>query len=415
MSSRPPNGRRSIAPVLTVALTVAATLPALLPTTPAIALPALTWRVDLSHAAAKDNNIDHGGYGARLHDPRSHPVHLDRGYGELLLASRHLAQPVGQVSASAVARVPRGGSVLVEVRGGTSAGGWTEWRQATAVPATLPAPTARVQVRVVLLAGDDGTSPVVSRLDLSGRPAATATVAPLAAPLSFSVFATREGLVGGQTANGHIITSRDHFVALPSTRGLSPRDAGDFTVRVCSSATGRCEYAPVWDVGPWNTTDDYWNPSSVRQRFTDLPQGLPEAEAAFLDGYNGGRDQFGRTVLNPAGIDLADGTFLDGVGLTDNAWVTVTYLWTGTSASVTGEVRTASGGPLTVRAGPHTTSGAVGLAANHARVTIECQTFGDTVSGVFGTSSLWDRIGPGNFVSDAFVSTGSNGPVAPSC
>jgi hypothetical protein len=84
----------------------------------------------------------------------------------------------------------------------------------------------------------------------------------------------------------------------------------------------------VWDVGPWNTKDDYWNPSTVRQSFTDLAQGLPEAQAAYQNGYHGGKDAFGRTVTNPAGIDLADGTFWDGLGLTDNTWVTATYLWT---------------------------------------------------------------------------------------
>jgi hypothetical protein len=146
-------------------------------------------------------------------------------------------------------------------------------------------------------------------------------------PKTYRVFATREGLVGGTTANGHVITRRDHFVALPSRRALSPRGSNQFSVRVCAD-NGRCETAPVWDVGPWNTRDDYWNPSTVRQNWKDLPQGRPEAQAAYENGYNGGRDQFGRKVANPAGIDLADGTFWDGLGLTNNAWVTVTYLWT---------------------------------------------------------------------------------------
>jgi hypothetical protein len=32
-------------------------------------------------------------------------------------------------------------------------------------------------------------------------------------------------------------------------------------------------------------------------------------------------------VLNPAGIDLADGAFWDGLGMTDNDWVDVNLLW----------------------------------------------------------------------------------------
>ena len=57
----------------------------------------------------------------------------------------------------------------------------------------------------------------------------------------------------------------------------------------------------------WSTTDDYWNPAATRQSWKDLPQGRPEAQAAYQSGYNGGKDQFGRTVANPAGIDLGDG------------------------------------------------------------------------------------------------------------
>ena len=72
-----------------------------------------------------------------------------------------------------------------------------------------------------------------------------------------------------------------------------------------------CAFEPVWDVGPWNTKDDYWNPSATREMWKDLPQGKPEAQAAYQNGYNGGKDQFGRTVANPAGIDLADGVFWD--------------------------------------------------------------------------------------------------------
>jgi peptidoglycan hydrolase-like protein with peptidoglycan-binding domain len=165
-------------------------------------------------------------------------------------------------------------------------------------------------------------------LRLTAGPAAAARAATVAPAAAFGarVFATREGLVGGSTANGHVIRSRDHFVALPSRRGLSANGSTQFSVRVCNPGNGRCETAPVWDVGPWNTHDDYWN--SPREQHNDLPRGKPAAQAAFQDGYNGGKDEFGRRVGNPAGIDLADGTFLDGLGMSDNGFVTVTYLWT---------------------------------------------------------------------------------------
>jgi hypothetical protein len=145
--------------------------------------------------------------------------------------------------------------------------------------------------------------------------------------LKYRVFATREGLVGRTTANGHKIKSSDRFVALPSRRALSPNGSADYSVKVCAS-NGRCAVAPVWDVGPWNTRDDYWNPKSRRQEWRDLPQGMPEAQAAKERGYNKGLDQFKRKVANPAGIDLSDGMFWGALGLKDNSWVTVEYLWT---------------------------------------------------------------------------------------
>lgn len=90
--------------------------------------------------------------------------------------------------------------------------------------------------------------------------------------VTYTVFATREGLVGGTTANGHIIQPNDHFVALPSRRALSPKGSSQYSVRVANPRTGKIEVAPVWDIGPWNINDDYWNPSAQREAWKDLPQ-----------------------------------------------------------------------------------------------------------------------------------------------
>ncbi len=144
---------------------------------------------------------------------------------------------------------------------------------------------------------------------------------------TYTVYATREGLVGRTTANGHVIQPDDHFVALPSRRALSPKGSHRYSVRVRNPRTGQFEIAPVWDIGPWNIDDDYWNPPSQRQSWRDLPQGKPQAQAAYQDGYNGGRDGLGRRVANAAGIDLADGTFA-AIGMADNGYVHVTFLWT---------------------------------------------------------------------------------------
>lgn len=229
-------------------------------------------------------------------------------------------------------------------------------------------------------------------------PASAAPQAAKKKPVSARVFATREGLVGGVTANGHVIVERDHFVALPSRLGLSSLGGGERSVRVCAD-NGRCAYAPVWDVGPWNTTDDYWN--APRQTWAGLQRGKPEAQAAYETEYNGGRDEFDRDVLNPAGIDLADGTFWDALRLTDNSWVTVDFLWTGSVAQ--GKVVT-GGGPLRLRAGANGTSAEVGMAAESAQVPIKCQKRGQKVAGTVRTTNLWDRIAPGTYVSHAYVS-----------
>ncbi|MGN9919664.1 peptidoglycan DD-metalloendopeptidase family protein [Micromonospora palomenae] len=84
--------------------------------------------------------------------------------------------------------------------------------------------------------------------------------------------------------------------------------------------------------------------------------------------------------------------------------------------TASGTVNTA-GADLTVRSGPGTGYSAVGSVADGASVTIYCQTTGTTVTGTYGTSSIWDRIGSGRFISDAYVYTGYDGwiPNVPRC
>jgi len=80
---------------------------------------------------------------------------------------------------------------------------------------------------------------------------------------------------------------------------------------------------------------------------------------------------------------------------------------------VSGRVNT-HGSPLTVRAGASTSTTAVDSVPDGAFITIRCQTRGQAVSGTYGTSTLWDRIGSG-YVTDSYVSTGSDGQVAHTC
>jgi Peptidase family M23 len=76
-----------------------------------------------------------------------------------------------------------------------------------------------------------------------------------------------------------------------------------------------------------------------------------------------------------------------------------------------------AGDPLTVRSGPGTGYAAVGSVADGQTVLISCQTSGSVVTGTYGTSSIWDRIGSGRYVSDAYVYTGYDGyvPGVPRC
>ncbi len=86
--------------------------------------------------------------------------------------------------------------------------------------------------------------------------------------------------------------------------------------------------APVKEVGPWNIRDNYWAKSIYRDMWDDLPRCMPEAQAAYFDNYNGGKDQFGRTVLNPAGVDLTPRVARRlGLARYQNAWIYVRYPW----------------------------------------------------------------------------------------
>lgn len=71
--------------------------------------------------------------------------------------------------------------------------------------------------------------------------------------------------------------------------------------------------------------------------------------------------------------------------------------------------------PLNLRAEPSTTAAVKGLAANKAKVIVECYVEGEEVTGPYGTSTIWDRVGPDHYISDTYLMTGSDEPVAPKC
>ncbi|MFF8031831.1 MULTISPECIES: SH3 domain-containing protein [unclassified Streptomyces] len=75
----------------------------------------------------------------------------------------------------------------------------------------------------------------------------------------------------------------------------------------------------------------------------------------------------------------------------------------------------APGVRLNVRRGPGTDYAIVRMLPEGARVPIFCQAPGTTVTGPYGTTNIWDNIDDGEFISDAYVQTGSDGYIRPRC
>lgn len=301
--------------------------------TAAVAVPLGTRTSPAGAAVARSVPVTPTAGSANVRKATDGTLRLTADGGFASLRPVRLGHAVARLSLGSDASTPPGTSVTLWVRAALDAGRWSEWTEAVPDHATaLPAASRTVQVRVALSGKPGAAGPAVRRVRVTPGPA----VAPAGEarerstkPYSATVFATREGLVGGTTANGHKIKKNDRFVALPSARALSDKGSHDYSVKVCTKS--RCAWAAVWDVGPWNVKDDYWNGRKRRQVWHDLPRGKPEAAAAYYDGYHKGRDASGRKVVNPSGIDLADGTFRKDLRLKDNAWVKVTYLWTGSN------------------------------------------------------------------------------------
>ncbi|MEU2615035.1 N-acetylmuramoyl-L-alanine amidase [Micromonospora sp. NPDC007271] len=97
-------------------------------------------------------------------------------------------------------------------------------------------------------------------------------------------------------------------------------------------------------------------------------------------------------------------------------WTYYMQLVNGVTGIGSGTVNT-GGGNLNVRSGPGTNYAVVGSVAHGATVSIYCQAIGTSVTGTYGTSNIWNRIGTNQYVSDAYVLTGYSGfiPNVPRC
>ncbi|MGW7683863.1 CHAP domain-containing protein [Kribbella sp. NPDC054772] len=85
-----------------------------------------------------------------------------------------------------------------------------------------------------------------------------------------------------------------------------------------------------------------------------------------------------------------------------------------TASAATGTVVTDSGTGVAIRSGNATSFGTVGTQPN-GTVEIDCQIYGEPVTGKYGRSLVWDHIPGKGFITDSYVNTGSSGLIAPLC
>ncbi|WP_129671933.1 hypothetical protein [Candidatus Chloroploca sp. Khr17] len=254
---------------------------------------------------------------------------VDR-YGTLTSEQLFFAQPVTRLQLTYAAQSPSGSAVRVDVRGSLDGQRWQPWvvDLSSGDVIDFRQPIKYAQYRLTLT-GNQFSAPVVRevRLELTSSAASVeATPAdPYAVAPTFRVRATRQGMVGGRTANGYIIPPNARFVSLPSWSALSSRGGNEYQVRL--TYRGRSTVVPVYDVGPYNTRDDYW--ATQRTGFPDLQWGWSMDHAAYYDGYNNGRAEKGY-VRFPTAVDVGDGAWIQDLGIVgDQAEVEVTFLWMG--------------------------------------------------------------------------------------
>ena len=149
-----------------------------------------------------------------------------------------------------------------------------------------------------------------------------------------SVATDQVSVAGGRGVRCRVFATQYHGytrreVALPH---VHLKREGGFNVRL--KRGGHKAKVRVKEVGPWNIYDNYWNSRRAYERKKDwehlrhLPRCTPWAQAAYFRNYNHGKDQYGRRVTNPAGVDLTP-RVARALGLKkyQNAWIYVRYPW----------------------------------------------------------------------------------------
>ncbi len=147
-------------------------------------------------------------------------------------------------------------------------------------------------------------------------------------PRSFEIWATRY-----DSGDRYVIALPDKCLKFANAGSLLCNDGYQYNQNysVAISYNGKMVVAPVLESGPWNVDDNYWATSGdpqPRRMFADLPLGVPAAQAAYYNGYNGGLDQFGRVVKSPVAIDISWIVSKELDLPPGNTKVTISFLWT---------------------------------------------------------------------------------------
>ena len=171
-----------------------------------------------------------------------------------------------------------------------------------------------------------------ARLDYRLLPDLLSWIIPLSAPRTYEIFATRYDSKGRYTA-----ALPDQCVKLTNGGLRTCADKGyiagqRYEIFMSYKNGNKGVGLVVAETGPWNIDDNFWATladPTPRRMFADLPLGMPESQAAFYNGYNGGLDQYGRKVTAPFAIDLAF-EVADDLGLPSktNDWINVSFMWT---------------------------------------------------------------------------------------
>jgi hypothetical protein len=252
-------------------------------------------------------------------------------YGTLIAEPLSLNRAVDRVQLAYTARTPAGSEVLVDLRASVDGETWQPWVIGAADGDVVGFGqfVRHVQYRVSMLA-DLQATPTIADITLKATNApatlqAQSYAGTLAAAPTFRVRGTRQGMIGGRTANGTIIPPRARFVSLPCWCALNPKGQTNYSVRL--TYRGRSTVVPVWDVGPYSGRDDYWN--VTRSGYPDLERGWPMDHAAYYEGYNGRQADKGY-VRFPTSVDVGDGAWWDDLGIVgDQAELEITFLWMG--------------------------------------------------------------------------------------